>query len=94
MVLLRDQKERSATVGGSPAVHLMQMPASIQKAQQVARNILNLSQSELEDLISPRDSDQFTSSVSTGPHYQQGCHEYKHSAPQKITFRDDFCFLS
>ena len=46
----------------------MPVTSSIQKAQQVARNILNLSQSELEDLISPVDPDQSTLSV---------CHHYQ-----------------
>ena len=65
-LLQREQKEKSVEV--STGFTAMQMPASLQRAQQVARNILNISQSELEDLISPGDSDQSTLSVS-GPHF-------------------------
>ena len=56
----QEQNEKSATMEGAGQI---QTATSLRKAQQVAQNILNLSQSELEDFISPADSSQSTASV-------------------------------
>ena len=65
-MLHREQREKAAAAGeggGLTAGGHMQIPASLQRAQQVARDILNLSQSDLEDFISPAESDHSTLSV-------------------------------
>ena len=56
----QERKEKSDAMEGAGQI---QTATSLRKAQQVARNILNLSQSELEDFISPEDSSQSTVSV-------------------------------
>ena len=56
----QERKEKSDPMEGAGEI---QTATCLRKAQQVARNILNLSQSELEDFISPADASQSIVSV-------------------------------